>query len=57
MISIGTRRVTEDLIEVTLEGTVETVFKKRDPENENECNLYLTGSENFDDNVSGCFYF
>lgn len=39
MISIGTRRVTEDLIEVTLEGTVETVFKKRDPENENECNL------------------
>lgn len=57
MISIGTRRVTEDLIEVTLEGTVETVFKKRDPENENECNLDLTGSENFDDNVSGCFYF
>ncbi len=32
MLSIGKRRVTKDLIEVTVEGTIETVLKKRDPE-------------------------
>lgn len=29
MLSVGTRRVTKDLIEVTVEDTIETVFKKR----------------------------
>lgn len=48
----------KDLIEVTVEGTTETGFKKRDPDKKGtKSYLDLIGSEKCDDIASGSFPF